>query len=366
MSFSLNRAVIATAFTGTMLAAMMACYPVDAAPSNSPLTSQAKLDADALILYVTPDGNDAWSGKSLTPDDFRTDGPLATLKGARNRIRQIKAKEGGLKRPITVLFRGGMYPSSKTIEFTPEDSGTEACPITYQAYPGELVILSGGTILDGPWQADDSDQSKTKCGGKLWKLDLAKATGSKRWDFNQLFIDGQRRTRARTPNKGSFLRSDGPVSKTTHHEFYFKEGDLQEWKNLNDAIAVMYHSWETSIHHIRNVDTEGLRVTLHEASPWPLGQWEEQQRYYVENVFEALDQPGEWYLDRKAGMLYYYPLPGEKMDELQVVVPQVATTLIQFAGDPDDGKFVEHLRFRGLSLPTQQRCPATSSQPWPG
>ena len=150
-------------------------------------------------------------------------------------------------------------------------------------------------------------QSKTRCDGKLWQATVPAAEGGGKWRFNQLFVNGQRRTRARTPNKGSFLRTDGPISKGNARGFYFKEGDVKEWDNLRQAIFVVYHSWETSIHHVRSADTEGRQVTFWEPAPWPMGRWERQQRYYVENVFEELDEPGEWALNSRKGLLYYWP-----------------------------------------------------------
>jgi len=81
-----------------------------------------------------------------------------------------------------------------------------------------------------------------------------------------------------------------------------------------------------------------------------MGRWEKRQRYYVENTFEGLDEPGEWYLNRETGTLYYYPLPGEKMDRIEAVAPTVTSTLISFKGNPEKGNFVEYLHFRGISF----------------
>ena len=78
------------------------------------------------------------------------------------------------------------------------------------------------------------------------------------------------------------------------------------------------------------MDTEASLVELHEPAPWGMGRWERQQRYYVENVFEELDEPGEWYLNRIAGTLYYYPFAGEKMADMEVIAPVVTSTLVHF------------------------------------
>ncbi|MGD9495819.1 MAG: right-handed parallel beta-helix repeat-containing protein, partial [Armatimonadota bacterium] len=72
-------------------------------------------------------------------------------------------------------------------------------------------------------------------------------------------------------------------------------------------------------------------------------------RYYVENLFEGLDSPGEWYLDRPTGILYYKPRPGESMDEIDAVMPLVER-LVEFRGDAEAGERVSHIALRGLTF----------------
>jgi len=298
-----------------------------------------------LTLYVSPVGNDKWSGHLPAPNAARTDGPLVTLTKARDTLRALKALNG-LTRPVTVVLRDGVYPQAETLVFTPQDSGTRDCPITYQAFPGEHPVITGGEFIHG-WKPDHGAQSRTRCHDKLWYAEAPKGTT---WRFNQLFVNGQRRIRARTPNKGSFFRADGPTPGNKNRGFYYNKGDVKEWHNLREVLFVVYHSWETSLHHVRYIDPEAGAVIFVEPAPWPMGQWERQQRYYVENVFEALDEPGEWYLDRKQQRLYYYPLPGEDMTRAQVVAPRVTTTLVAFQGRPSKKEFVEYLRFKGLTF----------------
>ena len=329
------------------LAYLIGCNSHAAAQERA--AGQVPSAAGPLTLYVSTAGNDAWSGRLGQPNADGTDGPLATVQKARDIIRETKAAAGGLTQPVTVLLRGGVYPQTEPLVFTAADSGTKECPITYQAHPGERPVISGGDVIRG-WQPDDSPQSRTRCGGKLWRAAVPAAKAGGKWRFNQLFVNGGRRTRARVPNKGSFLRTAGPVSKGNAHEFYFHEGDVKAWGDLREVIFVVYHSWETSIHHVRSVDTAACLVELHEPAPWAMGTWERQQRYYVENVFEELDEPGEWYLNRDTGTLYYYPLPGETMADAEVVAPAITSTLISFAGDAAKGEIVEHVHFRGISF----------------
>lgn len=316
---------------------------------GAPPQGSVKASDAATVLHVSAAGNDAWSGRLAAPNPERTDGPLATVGAARDRIRALTAQAGGLKAPVTVLLRGGMYRQTEALTFTPADSGTAACPITFAAYPGERPVLSGGAVLRG-WQRDDGARKAAVGPGKLWWASVPKLVEPSAWRFNQLFVDGQRRTRARIPAQGQFLRTDGPISKGHRNGFFFHPGDLQRWIALEEALVVVYHSWETSIHHIRSLDADNNTVTLREPAPWALGRWERQQRYYVENVFEGLDEPGEWYLDLAAARLYYYPLPGEDMSRAEVVAPVVTSTLVAIQGEPAQGAYVEHLHFKGISF----------------
>jgi hypothetical protein len=229
-------------------------------------------------------------------------------------------------------------PADGPLVFTPEDSGTEACP-------GDLCGLSG--------RASGHQRRLAYHRLAAGRAPLADQRPQdrlgQRLAFQPAVHRGQRRTRARTPNRGEFFRTDGPTVSGGNRSFYFHEGDIQPWDRLQDAIVVVYHSWETSIHHIRAVDVESRSILLREPAPWPMGRWERQQRYFVENVFEALDQPGEWYLNQATGTLYYWPMPGETPETLEAVAPIVTSTLLEINGDPASGRYVEHLHFRGIA-----------------
>ncbi|OGV63425.1 MAG: hypothetical protein A3K19_30750 [Lentisphaerae bacterium RIFOXYB12_FULL_65_16] len=322
------------------------------APRPAPETvapQPCALPREGLVYYVAPAGNDAWSGLVAEPNAARTDGPFATVEKGRDAIRQSKAANAGLKQPVTVLLRGGVYRLAAPLVFTAADSGTKDVPITYEAYPGEQPVLSGGRRING-WQRDSSTQSKAKCNGKLWSVALPECKADGGWNFNQLFVNGQRCIQARTPNQGAFLRAACPTSKNNSRGFIYNDGDIKPWDNLRDALVVVYHSWETSLHHIASIDEDVCRVKFKEPAPWGMGQWEKQQRYYVENVFEALDEPGEWYLNRTTGTVYYYPRPGEDMKSAEIIAPVVTTTLVDFQGASDKGELVENLHFRGIAF----------------
>jgi hypothetical protein len=113
---------------------------------------------------------------------------------------------------------------------------------------------------------------------------------------------------------------------------------------LADATVVVYHSWESSRHRVVSLDS-GEMLTFTNRAPWPFSVG---QRYQIENVAAALDEPGEWFLARD-GTLSYWPLPGEDMNTAEVIAP-LNESLIAISGDSASGLFVQCLTFQGLSF----------------
>ncbi len=299
-------------------------------------------NAAAAELFVATNGNDEWSGTLAAPNTDRTDGPLATLQAARDRVRSRVSSE-----PVTITVRGGTYVLDEPFVLGPEDSGSEQHNVIYAAYPGERPMVSGGRQITG-WQRGP---------GELWQTRLPQVQEGK-WYFRQLFVGGKRRQRARSPNQGyhriARLIPGPPDPKgkpVARDQFGFAEGDIEPWKQLGDVNIILMHSWETSIHPVKSVDMQ--QHVVHFTAPlkewWGIGYWEDAQRYYVENAFELLDQPGEWYLDRSTGVLSYWPLPGEDLQQVKVVAP-VLPELIRLEGNADTGQLVRYVTLRGFSF----------------
>jgi hypothetical protein len=305
-------------------------------------------------LYLSPNGNDAWSGRLPEPNAACTDGPMATLVGVRNRLRyrsQPPAYWGGnwqpegIDGPVTVLLRGGVYPLRETLAFGPEDSA----PVTYAAYPGETPILEGGRRLTG-WREE------TVHGRPCWVADLPEVARGE-WFFRSLFVNGARRARPRLPKADWFWIEDVPGKglQADFHEgstsFIARDGDIQPWRNLTDVEAVVLHYWNDEHMPIVAFDPVTHLVTSSRRSIFPLRDDSQPRfaKYYVQNVFEALTEPGEWYLDRVAGRLYYLPMEGETPETTAIYAPCL-TQLLAVRGDAESGQLVHGLRFVGLTL----------------
>jgi len=317
------------------------------------------LPAPALTLYVAPKGNDAWSGKLAQPNAAKTDGPLASLQGARDAIRRLKAA-GPLTGPVEVQIAAGTYPLAGPVTFEPRDSGEGSFGITYRAASAKKPVFSGGRKITG-WASAGSASREAGADG-LWVAHLPDVAAGK-WTFEQLWVDGRRAVRARTPNAFyHYILSapdSGPDPQTgapadlSNRAFTGRPEDLQVLdglgpEQLHDVNIVAYHSWESSRSRIASYDPKTNLVVLTGRIAWTLNYWGPNMRYQIENVKAALDEPGEWFLDRD-GTLTYKPLPGQDMSRAEVVAP-VASEFLRLAGQPDLGLLVENLSFQGLSF----------------
>ena len=319
-------------------------------------------------LYLSPDGNDSWSGSVPEAAADGSDGPLASFAGARNRLRQIRqsAYDPGcaacqrLDGSVTVHVRGGVYPIDTPLEFTPEDS----YPVTFCPLGDGRPILDGGKRVGG-W-------SKTDVNGRCcWLADLPEVRAGD-WDFRQLFVNGRRALRPRLPRTGLFRMAEVPDMPLPNSwggggytRFVANEGDVTAFRNLNDIEVVYLHFWIEERSPVQSFDPESRLVTMARPSQAPLvgAHGAELADYYLDNVFEALSDPGEWYLDRAEGKLYYLPRDGETPETAEVWAPR-CLQLVGLLGDPARGRYVEHLRFSGITFRhTDWRHPGEDDRP---
>jgi hypothetical protein len=302
-----------------------------------------------LNLYVSPAGNDQWSGLWPLPTPDGSDGPLATVAAARNALRSRRAN-GKAAGPVRVQIAEGRYELPETLAFTPVDSGTVEAPVRYVAAPGANPVLSGGRRIGG-WQ--EVQHGPLRC----WVVELPEvATG--RWRFSRLYVNDTARQRPRLPRAG-FYRFTGVAGYADPGTGWgngpdranFAPGDIQRWHNWEDVELITYQLWFDTHHRLKAIDESSQTVHFHTKSLASLmDERNEFARYFVENVFEALDTPGQWYLDRPAGRLYYLPLPEERIETAVVIAPKL-TELVRLEGA--EGRRVGHLHFENLTFAHQ-------------
>jgi len=282
-------------------------------------------------LHVATNGSDAWSGTLPAPNAAGTDGPFATLSRARDAVRKLRDAEGKLPGPITVLVRGGKYFLDETLVLGPEDSGTRECPVTWEAYPNETPILSGGRTISG-WQPYQ---------GKILQADVSPDTLA-RWDRRQLFLDGKRQTRARFPKpdpaepwRSGRIKVEGAAEKNSFTAFKFPEGALpRQWARPAQAEIFMTMNWGfTTLAPLKSVDWKNRTMVLADAvrsfcnrDPWIFG-WPPSSFdffipffFHVENLLEELTEPGEWCVDTEERKVFFWP-PAELTEASEVSIP---------------------------------------------
>ena len=298
---------------------------------------------EAADLYVAPAGNDSWSGTLAKSNAAGTDGPFATLARARDEIRKQGGPDGPTQ-PVTVWLREGVYSLPETFKLDAEDSGSAAAPVVYRACEGEHAVITGGRPVTGfsPYR------------GKILKADV-KAQGLEGVNFRQLFYAGARQPLARYPNfdpqnpyGGGWAYADGKpvpmyqeVPGEDKHSLKYKESDARQWARPEDGEVFVFprYNWWNNLVRIKSVDPQTRTITLAGNCSYPIRPTD---RYYVLGMFEELDAPGEWYLDRTEGALYFWPPDDAAPDDITAYAPAVRTLL--------DMTDTRHVTFRGLTF----------------
>ncbi|MCC7492153.1 MAG: right-handed parallel beta-helix repeat-containing protein [Fimbriimonadaceae bacterium] len=283
------------------------------------LTAAAALAAPD--VYVAPHGRDAWSGRLPTANAAGTDGPLASPAAALAAARRL-----GQDRRRTIQFAAGRYELAAPLRFLPADSH-----LRLEAAPGALVELAGGPQRRG-WQVRDG----------RWTQQWPAGTRA-----TQLFVNGRRAVRARTPNDGA-LRIAGFDLERPRTAFVAAPDDFPRIASPDGAMVVVYHSWETSLLPLQALEPASRSLLLGGPTHWPMGYFGNRQRYHLENRPEWLDAPGEWYL-APDGLLTYLPRPGEQPAEAVATLPQLSD-LVQLVGEPAAGLPVTDVTFAGLAF----------------
>jgi len=313
------------------------------------------LAARAVELYVSPTGDDA---QPATKDK-----PVATLQQARSMAREIR-KQAAV--PITVHLLPGTFYVGESLAFGPEDSGAHTNPIIWRAVKEGSVTISGGTRLKCDWKP-------YRDGIYVCDLPAAK-TGKLR--FSELYINGQRQIRARFPNgdprvpqpqgyvlaRGAKPEWQNPPQRP-HTEISYDPATFTKkpWAHPEDAVVSCFQRinfdgvpfWNGQW-RVRGLDRSRNTILLGEGGHQQL-LWHYMQAYrpgiypnmpfYVENLFEELDAPGEWYLDSREGSLYYMPPEGLDL-KTAVVEPALLQRVVQFLGTKD--KPVHHITLGGV------------------
>ncbi len=324
-------------------------------PPRDPGQSRVQLPAGpkpAVTLYVAPNGSDSNPGTR--------EAPFGSPYRAQMEIRRLK--RGGLPAGgVTICLREGQYRLRQTWRLAAEDSGTPEAPIVYRACENETVLFTGGASLkDFQPVADRAVRARLDEGArdKVVEIDL-RAAGIT--DFGQaagegnrpeLFFNGQPMPLARWPNEGFVhvgeLLGQGELKagwgniEGRREGIFTYDGDRPSRWNAEEDIWLFgywYWDWADAYHRVGSIDTTKRVITI--APPYRGYGFRTGQRYYALNLLAELDAPGEWYLDRSRGKLYFWP-PAD-MANAAVELSMLAAPMAELEG-------ASHVALRGLTF----------------
>lgn len=283
------------------------------------------------------------AGLAAAPVDLEMSpsGPVRSLDQARQIVRAMPERG---KRPVVVRIHGGEYRLEAPSVFGPEDSGAKGAPVIWEAAPGERPVFTGGELITG-W---------TVTTGGRWTVRL-KGVAAGTWDFSQIWVNGERRYRTRSPRDGYAFVAAGigatpEASGKGWDRVRMFPADLPLPLAPGDEVLV-FHLWHMNRHRLKSVDRRTGILTFTGATSmkddW--ANYRRGDRVIFENVRGVDLRPGEWRIDREAGTLSYQPKPGERIESAKVVAPRLDRLLV-LRGDLGTRAWVHDLEFRGLSF----------------
>jgi hypothetical protein len=310
------------------------------------MSASSSIGAD---VFVSARGDDAAAGTA--------EAPVKSLRKALDMVRSLRGQDKARTAPVVIEVADGRHELAAPLVVLPEDSGTETSPTVIRAAAGARPLISGGRVISG-WRMGELK------GKPCWEADL-EAVPKQGWRFSQLFVNNQRRFRPCAPEEGwrtiaAAVEPTPENAKKGHDRFAFKGRQLDpSWANLDDVEVTIAHTWMMSRLPIARIDPApevpgqpSLKVVTfagHSRYPAKWGSFPKGNRFRAENVREALGAPGSWYLDRPTGRLTYCPLADETPQTCEVVAPRLES-LVQMRGDVKGRRWVEHVRFEGLSF----------------
>lgn len=320
-------------FAGIGFVLLLSTAFISTVYDSSNVKAQNLKKESTLDFYAAPDG----TGGNCTVDN------PCSLKKAKEKVQNVN--DGHLKNDIVVYLEGGNYHLDKPLVFGTKDSGKNDHTITWTAKSGEEPTLTGGKAIDD-WELDDPNKD-------IWSAPIKKGL-----DPRQIYVDGERAIIAR--GEGCSIGDD------CEWDSQGLKGEIadriSDWDNPEDVEAVFRVRWRNYHCGVNNV--EGDLVTMEQpcwknsssaAEDRMPGGWGstglDGDRYdgasYLQNTFELLDKPGEFYVDKGEHQIFYIPREGQDMEKANVIAPS-NEELLHIEGEPDEK--IHNLKLKGLNF----------------
>lgn len=313
-------------------------------------------EVQGATFHVDSDGNDKNSGSLKKP--------FASLTRARDAVRSLKFRR--LREPVTIVVHGGTYCLTNSLQLADKDSGTTKNPVTWQAAPGEEVRFTGGPTL--PAKAFGSITNETILArlepiarSNVFQFNLRNFGVMNIPEFPQnfrgvpaapeLFFQNQRMTLARWPNKGwatiSKIIESGSIPREGDNSnrpgiFEYNDARPDRWNAEQGVWLQGYwcYDWYEETIQVKSIDRDKRQITLAGPSLYSVKQGNPSpRRFRALNLLEELDEPGEFYIDRVAGILYFWPPAA--LEDSRVALSILNAPLLVLTN-------VDHVTFRGF------------------
>lgn len=301
--------------------------------------------SNAHTIYVSPNGCDQADGS--------VSNPVRTIQEAVQRVENL----GGAR----IILRGGDYNLTETIFLRKEHSGTEHSPLILTAYEKEIPRISGSVSIPvsafGPiTDAHQRQRLKADVRDKIVAADLRKLGITEYGNMENaspaLLVNNIPQTLAQYPNvgepqipmsqtiyeTGGVTRSTSTLYERDHHkncpwEIGISDSRMLDWEWKDDIYiyGALYAEWARERIHVASIDREKMSMKGSRPFTWGV-QYHPNNDYYFLNVFEELDTPGEWYLDRESGILYLYPPHGSLTETDDIRLAAAPFPLMQLQG----------------------------------
>lgn len=295
---------------------------------NTVSIASAENDSEVITIYVAANGLDTSPGT--------VDKPLKTLAGAKEKVSQLRRTED---KKVEVVFRGGEYRFTNSVEFTGADSGTEEKPVVYKAYDGEKVEFKGSVEVDaakGKMVTDKAilDRMYESVHNKVVCFDLNELGLSQSmirqpglndgWralvngEVNSIYLDGTEQTVAEWPNgEGKYARWENTVDAVT---IKYTQNEPNRWENANNFWLGGYNSYDYYYirQSVKKVDTKEKSISIHAVDNSHKFTSYQSRRWKAINLLEEIDVPGEYYIDPENMKLYIYPTKSLKNTKMEI------------------------------------------------
>ena len=306
-------------------------------------------------IYLSPSGSDTNPGT--------IDLPLASLTAARDKARMIRDEDP--REPVEIIALDGEYLMPRPLELDLRDAGTDASPLVFRSEDGKKALFMAGVEIEGFEKVNDN----------LWRAFVPQVAYYDSY-FEQLFVNGRRAVRARSPNQGFFQvngveetvaeKGTGRMPQVAVQKIIVDSADVKGMtgftdQDYEDALVVFYHNWDNTRKRILSFSKSEPAFFIAGEGMKPWNPINSKSRWLIENFRGALDAPGEWFLDR-SGYLYYIPLQGETIQNTVFYAP-ILKEFITIKGNSPD-RTVSNIRFENLTFAVAgYRTPAAGNEP---